>query len=181
MKIESENILIRDYMHSDISDDLKWFNEDIDWIKQDTPWEVPEKVNEKEYIKEMEKYLKTRNPNQLESRYEIEINNVHAGFVTNYVINYKDLCINNKIAIGIEICDAQFRNKKYGRKILNLFINFLFKNSINEIYLETHSKNIPMVKCAENVGFEIINVIKDKWKSGNKIYDQILMKLTKFK
>lgn len=175
MIINNDEIIIRNYTEQDILDDIKWFNLENDWIYLDTPWENIEFLDEKNYTLEMRKIFKKNNKKSINSRYEIEINNHHVGFVTVYRLDIEEIGLLNKYAIGIEICDKQYRNKGYGKKVLDLFTKFLFSNNIMELYLETHSKNVPMINCSKANGFDVIYREVGKWKTDRQTYDRIIM------
>jgi len=53
MKIEFENIVLRDYQLSDIEDEIRWTNVDTAWFYADTPWAVMEKVDPDELRADM--------------------------------------------------------------------------------------------------------------------------------
>ena len=48
MKIEFENIVLRDMAESDIEDYVRWFTTETAWSKTDAPWEPLESDEETE-------------------------------------------------------------------------------------------------------------------------------------
>ena len=46
MKIEYENIILRDMIESDIEDYVRWFTTETEWAKADAPWEPLEESDE---------------------------------------------------------------------------------------------------------------------------------------
>lgn len=95
---------------------------------------------------------------------------MRVGFVSSYIYN-------NHKAVGIEICNEEFQNKKIGRVALSLFIKYHFENNIFDIYLETHNKNLKMIKSSESIGFEIVEVNNNYYNKDSISYDRIVLKL----
>ena len=44
MKIQFENIILRDYRLSDVEDEVRWTNIDTAWFSEDTPLRIINKV-----------------------------------------------------------------------------------------------------------------------------------------
>ncbi len=162
MKIKRNDIVLRDMVESDIADYIRWFTTETEWAKADTPWELFESDAKTESTAWREYYESVKNLNShiLRWKFEIEWNGKHVGWVSSYPIdeNYNSI---DKIktgqtvyrAIGIDICETDCWRKGIGTHALNTFINYYFENGINEIYLQTWSGNIPMIRCAERLGF----------------------------
>ena len=46
MKIESDNIILRDMIESDIEDYVRWFTVEREWENWDAPWEKEDTCKE---------------------------------------------------------------------------------------------------------------------------------------
>ena len=149
--LKNKDLIIRNYAKSDIDDDIRWLNETNDWILLDTPWTKIEKVDPNTFRNETLAFIDSVDEQQMQNRYEIDVCEKHVGFLTVYSLE-EDM---NKIAIGIEICEKDYRNKGYGKLALGLFLNFLHKNGLDKVYIETYSHNLAMISCAKKVGFNV--------------------------
>ena len=166
MKIEYKDIILRDMTEVDIEDHIRWNTAETDWAHWDAPWESEQDLlcfNSEEFRKDMLKKL--AEPKD-EPRWRLEIETAerkHIGTVSSYVMN-EDFCWipfssvkpGEKIfqAVGLDICESSFCGKGLGTKALAAFINYYFENGIEEIYCQTWSGNIRMIKCAEKLGFK---------------------------
>ena len=56
MKIESDNIILRDMIESDIEDYVRWFTVEREWENWDAPWEKEDTCKETERKRWMEYY-----------------------------------------------------------------------------------------------------------------------------
>ena len=56
MKIESDNIILRDMIESDIEDYVRWFTVEREWENWDAPWEKEDTCKETERKSWMEYY-----------------------------------------------------------------------------------------------------------------------------
>lgn len=86
MKIEFENIVLRDYQLSDIEDEIRWTNVDTAWFYADTPWAVMEKVDPDELRADMIEIMENMPENAIRWRFEIEADGRHVGLVSSYFI-----------------------------------------------------------------------------------------------
>ena len=81
--------------------------------------------------------------------------------------------------VGISICESSFCEKGLGTKALAAFINYYFENGEEEIFCQTWSGNIRMVKCAEKLGFEVCMRKKDLRFVRGEHYDGLTFRLNK--
>ena len=162
MKIEYEDIILRDMIEKDIEDYINWFTKDIDWQDYDAPWEksISEEKEERESWTKYYNYSKTIKDNDIRYKFEIEYNGIHIGFVSSYFIDddyeYISYSSDKKKyrTIGIDICNKNYRGKGLGELALKAFINYYINLGINEIYTQTWSGNIRMIKLATKLGFK---------------------------
>lgn len=93
-------------------------------------------------------------------KFEIEWNGRHIGWVSSYPIdeNYewlgeiKDGQTVHR-AIGIDICERDMWGHGIGTNALRAFMNYYFENGMDELYTQTWSGNVRMIRCAEKLGF----------------------------
>ncbi|WP_243466426.1 GNAT family N-acetyltransferase [Methanosarcina mazei] len=57
--------------------------------------------------------------------------------------------------------DREFRNRGFGRKLLEESIKEMKMNSVSAICLYVNINNLPAIKLYEKIGFSIIKEIKD--------------------
>lgn len=193
MKIEYKDIILRDMTEEDIEDYIRWNTVETDWANWDAPWEsLPDLLtfNPEEYRKkELEKLAKPKD--KIRWGFEIETpSGEHIGAVSSYMMNEnfewipaKDIKPGDKVfrAVGISICKSSFCEKGFGTKALAAFINYYFENGEAEIFTQTWSGNIRMIKCAEKLGFEECRRKKDLRLVRGEHYDGLTFRLGKEK
>ena len=193
MKIEYKDIILRDMTEEDIEDYIRWNTIETDWANWDAPWEsLPDLLtfNPDEYRKkELEKLAKPKD--KIRWGFEIETpSGEHIGAVSSYMMNEnfewipaKDIKPGDKAfrAVGISICESSFCEKGFGTKALAAFVNYYFENGEAEIFTQTWSGNIRMIKCAEKLGFEECRRKKDLRLVRGEHYDGLTFRLGKEK
>lgn len=188
MQIKYKNIVLRDMIKSDIEDYVHWFTSETEWSNTDAPWEPIETDEETERIAWCEYYESVKNlpDDVLRWKFEIELNGRHIGWVSSYPIdeNYEWI---DKIkdgrtvyrAIGIDICEPDVWGSGIGTNALSAFINYYFESGFDELYTQTWSGNVRMLRCAEKLGFTECNRnIGIREVCGGK-YDGLTFKLRK--
>ena len=81
--------------------------------------------------------------------------------------------------VGIGICESSFCEKGFGTNALAAFVQYLIENGESEIYCQTWSGNIRMVRLAEKLGFEVCKRKIDFRHVRGKYYDGLTFKLNK--
>ena len=191
MKIEYKDIILRDMTEADIEDDIRWNTVETDWSNWDAPWEPLPDISDTDSYRKKE-LLKLAEPkDKIRWGFEIETaEGNHIGTVNSYMINenfewisVKDIKPGDKAfrTVGISICESSFCGKGFGTKALAAFINYYLENGEDEIYCQTWSGNIRMVKCAEKLGFEECRRKKDLRFVRGKHYDGLTFRLSKEK
>ena len=191
MKIEYKDIILRDMTEADIEDDIRGYTVETDWSNWDAPWEPLPDISDADSYRKKE-LLKLAEPkDKIRWGFEIETaEGNHIGTVNSYMINenfewisVKDIKPGDKAfrTVGISICESSFCGKGFGTKALAAFINYYLENGEDEIYCQTWSGNIRMVKCAEKLGFEICKRKIDYREVNGKKYDGLTFKLNKEK
>jgi RimJ/RimL family protein N-acetyltransferase len=187
LRVIGKNIFLREFIEADIEDYIEWYTSCTEWMLWDAPWENEDnEVFDEELFRQQKRTL-LENPNKkiIRSRLEICINNeakTHIGWVSRYTINdnyhYTDE-EEGKCAIGINLPDRNHRSKGYGKDAFVLFIQYLKFKGIQDIYTQTWSGNLRMIRLAERLGFEECNRYRDYRMVRGKTYDGLTFKLTK--
>lgn len=188
MVIKHKNIILRDMQKNDIENYVRWFTQDLEWAKSDSPWEPVESDTETERKSWSEYYetVKELPENLKRHKFEIEHNDRHIGWVCSYFIdkNYEWTESSNYTetvycAVGIDICESDIWGKGVGSNALFAYINYLFESGISDIYTQTWSGNLGMIKCAAKLGFTECNRNKENREVEGKKYDGLTFKLTR--
>lgn len=138
MKIKYDNVVLRDYILSDVEDEVRWATIETEWFRHDTPWMEIEHVNADELRADMAKIIDSMPEDAIRWRFEIEVDGHHIGLVSSYYLNKnfeytpwetidqsKNASENNSIrGIGIEICDMNYWGKGIGTKALTALMEY---------------------------------------------------------
>ncbi|MGD9678522.1 MAG: GNAT family N-acetyltransferase [Vulcanibacillus sp.] len=76
----------------------------------------------------------------------------------------------------------QFRGKGLGRNMVELFLDYMFNESIlkiHKLYATTSSANSSSIKLLEGLGFNLDGRLRDHYWIGEEIYDQLHYSLLK--
>ena len=188
MQIEYENIILRDMKEEDIEDYVRWFTKECEWENWDAPWEKEESDEETERKSWTEYYesLKCRPDDRLRWKFEIEYNGRHVGWVSSYMIdeNYEWIAFDDikegqivHRAVGIDLCEPDVWSNGIGTKALKAFINYYFEQGVKEIYTQTWSGNVRMLRLAEKLGFVECNRNAGVREVNGQKYDGLTFKL----
>lgn len=184
MEIQYENLILRDYLESDIEDEIRWMNEDTAWMTADTPWEAVDPVDPVQLREEMTAMLAGRPEDAIRWRLEIQKDGKHIGFVSSYFLqeNYEpmdwDAVTENSRKIrtlGIEICEPAYWGQGIGAKALVAFMDYYGSFGETRFALETWSGNIRMLRCAEKLGFAEVKRNVGVYKVDGKSYDALVL------
>ncbi|MBQ7077288.1 MAG: GNAT family N-acetyltransferase [Lachnospiraceae bacterium] len=186
IKIEFDDIILRDMIESDIEDYVRWFTVEREWENWDAPWENEDSTEEIERKKWTEYYesVKTRSDDVLRWKFEIEWNGRHIGWVSSYHIDEKYEWIGEVKddqtvyrTIGIDICESDLYGNGIGTKAFRTFTNYYFDSGVDELYTQTWSGNLRMIRCAEKLGFvECDREVGEREVDGKK-YDGLTFRL----
>lgn len=186
MRIEFENIILRDIIESDIEDYVRWFTVEREWENWDAPWEKEDTDEENERRSWTEYYesVKLLPDDKLRWKFEIEWNGRHIGWVSSYPIdeNYEwvgEIKDGQTVyrAIGIDICEPDVWGKGVGTNALRAFMNYYFENGVDELYTQTWSGNVSMLRCAEKLGFTECNRNVGTREVDGQKYDSLTFRL----
>lgn len=187
MIFKYNNIILRDTREEDVEDYIRWETVETEWKNWDAPWEN-EKSSEEEVrtmVKRfVERGIQAEQENAVRRRFEVCINNeeqTHIGWVSRYHIdeNFKYTRENERVTIGVDIPSIITRGKGYGHDALVGFMEYLRSNGIDEIYTQTWSGNIPMIRLAEKIGFVEYNRFVGIRTVGGKQYDALTFRYTR--
>lgn len=162
MRIEFENIILRDMREADIEDYVRWFTTETEWSRTDAPWEPIETDAETESVSRREYYesVKILTDDVLRWKFEIEWEGRHIGWVSSYLIDETYEWIGEirdsrtvHRAVGIDICEPDAWGRGIGTHSLRAFMQYYFDHGVNELYTQTWSGNVRMIRCAEKLGF----------------------------
>ena len=184
MEIRFENIVLRDMKQSDIADYVRWFTTETEWMEWDAPWEARESDEETECKNWTEYYesVKCKTDDVLRWKFEIEYEGKHIGWVSSYLIdeNYDWISVDHiqddqKVhrTIGIAICESGIWGKHAGSNALRAFIQYYAERGCEEIYTQTWSGNIRMMKTAEKLGFKECDRVSNELEVRGKQYDDL--------
>lgn len=82
-------------------------------------------------------------------------------------------------AIGIDICEPDTWGNGIGTNALRAFMNYCFDSGVDELYTQTWSGNVCMIRCAEKLGFvECNREINFREVNGQK-YDGLTLKVSR--
>jgi len=189
MKINFDNITLRDYVLTDVEDEIRWTNKETEWFYSEAPWMTLEPVDAEELRTDMAEIISDMPEDAIRWRFEIEVDGRHIGQVSS---SYKDKDLkqtpwdsinqsknapqNNSIrALGIEICEMEYWGKGIGTKALTAFMEYYRNFGENHFLLETWSGNLRMLGCARKLGFYEVKRIKGTITVDGKEFDELVL------
>lgn len=189
MKITIDGITLRDYLPSDVEDEVRWTNTDTAWFYADTPWMTMETVDPDELRADMMEIMSQMPEDAIRWRFEIEVDGRHIGMVSSYYLdeNYeptpwesidqrKNAEENHSIrALGIEICEMDCWGKGIGTKTLTALMDYYRSLGEHRFLLETWSGNERMLGCAGKLGFTEVKRTKAAYVVNGREYDALVL------
>ena len=189
MKITFENITLRDYVLSDVEDEVRWTTTETEWFRSDTPWMDLEPANADELRADMAEIINSMPENAIRWRFEIEVEGRHVGLVSSYYLDNnfeytpwdsidqsKNAPGNNSIrALGIEICEMSYWGKGIGTKVLTALMEYYRSFGENHFLIETWSGNLRMLGCAKKLGFHEVKRVRGAHTVDGKEYDDVIL------
>jgi len=182
--IETENLILRDFIESDLQKRTEWETTDREWQKWDGPWEYEgltveqEQANLAEYIESLRKFaqkmsLKKDEDMRYSFQLEVKESGEYIGWISCYCIDedYTYTDADGKYAFGIDIPSQACRGKGYGYEAFHAVIGYLTAHGMSEIYTQTWSGNARMIALAKKLGFVEICRKKDYRTVDGKKYD----------
>jgi RimJ/RimL family protein N-acetyltransferase len=145
-KIEGKKVRLREKKLADVRNDYNW-QRDPELARYDAVpvLEMPFALYLLDYTTEMKKPRRNRFALAIET-----IEGKHIGNCTCYEIDEKK----GEAQFGIMIGDAAYRDKGYGRDVVNTTVDHVFRTtSLNRVYLKTLDWNLRAQKCFSRCGF----------------------------
>jgi len=190
MQLKYKNVILRDMQESDIESYVRWWTVEREWENWDAPWEKEDTDEQAERNSWREYYesLKNRPEDRLRWKFEIECEGRHIGWVSSYMIdeNFEWIAVDSikegqtvLRAVGIDICESDVWGKGIGTNALRAFINYYFEKGVDELYTQTWSGNVRMLRCAEKLGFVECNRNEGTREVNGRLYDGLTFRLEK--
>ena len=187
MEIQGVDVVLRDMKESDIEDYVRWFTKETEWAQWDAPWEALEDDEESARKAWTARYERSKGltDDEVRSRFEIEYKGKHIGSVNSYWIDeaYKwisesDIQPGQKVyqTVGISIYESGRWGKGIGTQALQAFIQYFNDCGFDEIFTQTWSGNVRMLKCAEKLGFTVCRRIEGEREVRGEKYDALTLK-----
>lgn len=193
---ETEHLLLRDFTQMDIPKRVEWETVEREWQNWDGPWvfegmsEEAHRQRAERIARELKQFaLMHERKSEQDTRYafqlELKESGEYIGCISCYCINdhYDYTDDDGYFAFGIDIPPVHHRGKGYGFEALSAAVRYLSAQGLEEMYLQTWSGNVPMVKLAEKLGFTEIQRRKDARTVRGSRYDALTFrkKLFNFK
>jgi RimJ/RimL family protein N-acetyltransferase len=189
MELKNDLVILRDFAQTDIEKRVFWETVENEWQLWDAPWEYEGKEKD-ELIRDLEEYetkmhlwvAEQKEENDLRTGFQISINDdtrTYIGWCNSYKINdnFEITQAKGHCAIGINIPTMMARGKGLATSAMTLFIDYLMKNEVNEIYTQTWSGNKRMIGLANKLGFEECMRKTNIYKVKGKLYDELTFRL----
>lgn len=189
MNITYENIILRDYLLSDVEDEVRWTNEETEWFRSDTPWMTLEPVDADELRADMAEIIRNMPEDAIRWRFEIDVEGRHIGMVSSYYLDSnfeytpwdsidqsKNAQENNSVrGLGIEICEMGYWGRGIGTKVLTALMEYYRSFGENRFLIETWSGNLRMLGCARKLGFCEVKRTNGAYVVNGKAYDELVL------
>lgn len=165
MILKDDTVLLRDFKREDIAKRIEWETEQTEWQLWDGPWEYEglteeqKKENLQKYIKAMEGWAtlyETLSDEMPRKSFQIcTPEGEYVGWCGSYFIDddYNIVDDGDRLAIGIDLPEESVRGKGLATHALQLFMAYLRTLGFTELYTQTWSGNVRMIKLAEKLGF----------------------------
>lgn len=161
MRIEYQNIVLRDREERDIADWYRWQTEETAWGDWDAPWEGFEPLEEEGYRQRELEALRRPLPAH---RTRLEIDGPggrHAGWVTAYRLdedfNWRGSSDGDdrgtRWALGIDLCESALWSGGLGTRAFTAWVRCWLEAGYTDLYTQTWSGNVRMIGLAEKLGF----------------------------
>jgi uncharacterized protein len=144
----TRQITLRTPVETDLDDYRRWLRPDAEWTRWDGPWEILDEETAANWIERIRNRIGS-DP-ETARRLEIDCDGVHAGWVTSYRMEDGE----GRIALGITLAESGMWGCGIGQKAFSNWIAHWLDNlGAEEVYCETWSGNLRMIRLAERLGF----------------------------
>lgn len=138
MKIETEDLIIRNFKLTDEKDLCEYMMQRVNAKFESYPDFTPEKVKEE---------IVSRSKS--DEFFAIELKKIHK-VIGNIYLGKRDF---NTRELGY-VLNENYQNKGYGSIASNAMIDFAFKRGVHRIYAECAPQNVPSWKVMEKIGMK---------------------------
>lgn len=162
-EIRYRDIVLRDIAPADIEPMIRWMTVETQWSDWDAPWESLEGFDPKAYRWKIERELSQPMEDHRWSLMIDTADGTPIGKVNSYLIDENfawisadDVKPGQKVyhTLGIDILASAFWGKGLGTQALAAWGKYHLDEGIRDLYLQTWSGNVRMVRCAQRLGFE---------------------------
>lgn len=150
---------------SDLADRIRWETIETEWQDWDGPWDYEGKTPEElaaeleEAVRLWEKRVACPETEEPVLHFEICVNDparTHIGWCSAYFIDRQ--CniseAGERCAVGLAIPPTAARRRGYAAAALSLFLRYLQRCGLTDLYTQTWSGNVRMIGLAEKLGFQ---------------------------
>ena len=182
MTLQYENIVLRDMKETDIEDYVRWFTEETEWMNWDEPWDpvgTDEQAEKERWTKQYDS-TKKLSENVFRRRFEIEHQGKHIGCVLSYPVdeNYQwaseSAAEAKYLAVGIDICEPGGQGKGLGTNALKAYMKYLADCGKKEIYIQTWSGNLRMIRMMKKLNFVLCRSVPNKWEIRGQSFSELV-------
>ncbi|MDO5738012.1 MAG: GNAT family protein [Eubacteriales bacterium] len=206
MKIHHKNIILRDMVEGDIEDDIRWQTSETEWQLWDEPWELPNTAADsapaaatapasrpdtedlrRRALAEFALIEQLRKEDDFRWTLEIDYEDgTHIGSVDSYYIDQEFNKVRQKdaqakaplfYALGIAIYEPAFWGRGLGTQALEAYIQHHFEHHHDPLFLQTWSGNHRMLRCAEKMGFYLVERRAGVREVRGELYDALTFRL----
>jgi RimJ/RimL family protein N-acetyltransferase len=172
IKIQGKCIRLREKKLSDVRNDYAW-QRDPELARFDAVavLDLPFALYLLDYTSEIKKPRHSRFPLAVET-----LEGKHIGNTTCYEIDERK----SETQFGIMIGDPEYRDKGYGREVVNTMVGHIFRTTgLNRVYLKTLDWNLRAQRCFTACGFTpydrmrrngytfiLMEILREQWEKG---------------
>lgn len=166
----------------DIADHIRWYTTDTDWDDWDAPDEPTEPIDPDAFRAENLTHIRRMAElpdTKLRYCFEADADSVHLGWVSSYHIDQSFQWVRqgSRLALGLAIGESRYWGQGRGKRILAAFIRYLLEQGQDDLYLQTWSGNIRMIRAAQRLGFVECNRVVGNRSIRGGVYDSLTFRL----
>lgn len=185
MTIEYGSIILRDFCEADITDYIRWMTEETAWQDWDAPWEKGLPFDAEQYRKmKLDALRQTAADANLRRSFEIDTrDHVHIGRVNAYLTDQDYVWKHStdggfRYTLGIDLCESSYWHRGLGTEAFMAYITYHRQHGIPEVFTQTWSGNLRMVRVAHKCGFSLVDRKPDTVSVCGKLYDSLTFALS---
>lgn len=161
-EIRYRDILLRDMVEADIERMIHWMTVETQWGDWDAPWESLDGFDPTAYRGQMERKLSQPIEGHRWSLMIDTADGIPIGKVNSYLIDeaynyisYDEVKPGQTVyhTLGLSILSSAYWGHGLGTQALAAWIRYHLDSGIRELYLQTWSGNVRMVRSARKLGF----------------------------